>query len=179
VEIDTATPDTGAQDQTTDPTQDDAQVDWKVEADKWKSLSRKHEKSAKDTATELDKIRQANQTEQEKAIEAAKAEARQEGARSMAARIVDAEIKAAAAGKLASDQVTVLLQRLDRTQFLDNSGEVDLDEVAKFVDGLAPKNGAQPRERIDLGQGKKDDAKPSAREQGLAEAQKRFPQPNK
>lgn len=172
---DTATPDAAtANGNAPDPVEDDPTVDPVADAEKWKAMARKHEREAKSARAELDKIREATQSEQEKAINAAKAEGLKEGARSMASRIVDAEIRAAAAGRLDKDQLATLLEGLDRGRFVDDDGEVDTERVAKFVNGIAPKAGSQPRERIDLGQGSRDDAKPSAREQGKAEAARRF-----
>ncbi len=53
-----------------------AETDWQAEAEKWKSLSREWEKKAKATknaAKELEELKQAQMTEQEKAIARAEA----------------------------------------------------------------------------------------------------------
>lgn len=58
----------------------ETEPDWKVEAEKWKSLSRKYEQRSKenaDKASEFDKLTEANKSEQQRLEErAAAAEAR-------------------------------------------------------------------------------------------------------
>ncbi len=125
------------------------ETDWKAEAEKWKVQARKHEERAKANATaakELDQFRQASMSEQEKAIETARAEARAEAVTAMGRRLVDAEVRAAAKGRIAD--VDALLDGLDRARFLGEDGEPDVKAINGWVDRLAPKK-AVP----DLGQG--------------------------
>jgi hypothetical protein len=86
-------------------------------------------------------------TDQEKAVEAAKAEARSEALKTVGVRLVDAEVKAACAGRKVD--VAALLEGLDRTKFLTDDGEPDSDAIEKWVDKVAPSK-AGP---LDLGQG--------------------------
>lgn len=115
---------------------------------------RRRAKTAERTATaasrelaavkaELDKIRAASMSEQEKAVAEAKAEgaktAAEEARRTFGGRLVDAELKAALAGRQLDDkQRTALLSRLDRTQFLSDDGEVDVKAVTEWADDVAP-----------------------------------------
>lgn len=129
-------------------------VDYEAEAKKWQALARKHEERAKanaNAAKELEEVRKASMTEQEKAVEAAKVEARAQAFAEAATRLVDAEFKAAAAGRLSDEQRTSLLENLDRKRFLTDDGEVDAEKVAAFVAGIAPAE--QASTLPDLGQG--------------------------
>lgn len=151
----------------------------------WKAQSRKHEDRAKaradyddlkTKAAELDKLKQSQMSEQEKAVEAAKTDARKAALVEVGAKLVDAEIRAVSAGRLSDDQRTVLLDGLDRTRFLTAEGDVDTDKVKTFVDGIAPARGDGKGGFPDLGQGRRSGGgKPSAKEAGVAEARRRYP----
>lgn len=59
------------------PTGDEGETDWKAEAEKWKSLSRKHEAQAKsnaDAAKRLKELEDADKTELQRATDTATAE---------------------------------------------------------------------------------------------------------
>jgi hypothetical protein len=131
--------------------------DLTAELEKWKSLSKKNEERAKANAAaakELEQLRQQSMTDQEKAVEQAKSEARAEALRTIGGRLVDASVRVAAAGRIPDESVVVLLQGLDRSKFLDENGEVDEKSVAAFVDGIAPKAPEpEPQGFPDLGQG--------------------------
>lgn len=137
----------------TEPT---PQVDYKAEAEKWQVLARKHEERAKanaDKAKGYDELKRSQMTEQEKAVQSARDEARTEALRESAPRLVSAEFRAAAAGRLTSDQVAELIEDLDLSKYLTDSGEVDIERVAKKVAALAP--AAEGRAFPDLGQGRR------------------------
>lgn len=137
------TPDTGDQDRT----------DWKAEAEKWQAMARKHEDRAKANASaakELEQVRQASMSDLEKAVAIAKAEARTEALREAGTRLVDAEVKAAAAGR--SVDVEALLEGLDRSRFLGEDGEPDSKAIATWVDRIAPKSESTTTS-VDFGQG--------------------------
>ncbi len=128
----------------------------------WRAQSRKHEGRAKARedyddvkakAARLDAIEAANATEQEKAAKAAREEGKAEGYREATPRIVRAEFRAAAAGRIESDRLAAILEPLDLGKFLDDSGDVDTDKVSSFVDGIAPDRG---NGFPDLGQGRRD-----------------------
>lgn len=139
-------------------------TDWQAEAEKWKTQARKHEDRAKANAaaqTELEKLKQSQMSDQEKAVAQAKAdakaEARAELVAEMGPKLIAAEIRAAAAGRLEDEQISTLIDGLNVAAFLTADGEVDTDKVTKFVDGIAPArdgNDGQPnRLTLDLGQG--------------------------
>lgn len=104
----------------------------------WKTRARaaeKEAKRAKDLEAELAKLREASMSEQEKAVEVARAEARKEAMGTANRRLVAAEVRAAAGGKLADPQDAVRFIELD--QFgVDDDGEVDAKAIARAVDEL-------------------------------------------
>jgi hypothetical protein len=131
-----APPDTGS---------DGGQVDWKAEAEKFKALARKHEDRAKGNASaaaELAKFREAQMSEQEKAVAAARREA-DETARAdergkAAGRLVAAEFRAQLAGRVDPKSLPDLLAGINPASFVADDGEVDTKAVEKFAAALAP-----------------------------------------
>ncbi|MFJ9900257.1 hypothetical protein ACIQPR_43705 [Streptomyces sp. NPDC091280] len=113
--------------------------DLQAEVDKWKALSRTNEKRWNEASAELDTFRQAQMTEQEKAIEAAKAEARNAALSEVGTSLVEAEIRAQAA----TAGVTVPTEYLDLNRFLGENGRADADKVKSFISSL-PKPSADP-----------------------------------
>jgi len=129
--------------------------DLAAELEKWKAQARKHEQRAKanaDAAKELEQLRQSTMSDQERAIAEARAAARAETISELASEVVDARIAEQAAGRLSPEQIATLTTGLNRAKFLDaETGKVDVEAVAAFVDGIAPHpTGPRP---IDLGQG--------------------------
>lgn len=133
-------PDTGAPEPADDPTPEpDAGPDLAAEVDKWKALARKQEQRAKanaDARRELEELKAQSMTDMEKAITAAREEAAAEAAKGFGARLVDAEVKAAAAGRQVD--VGALLEGLDRTRFLGDDGNPDTDAITAWLDRLTP-----------------------------------------
>jgi hypothetical protein len=136
-----------------------AVTDWQAEAEKWKAeaekeqkLKRKVEDQNKRNMTELEKLQAASLTEQEKAVAAAVQSARQEASqetlRTVGHRLVDAEVRAAAAGR--GVNVDALLQGLDRSRFLGDDLEPDVPGITAWLDALTPKRDAAG---FDIGQG--------------------------
>jgi hypothetical protein len=160
---DTGTPDTGSE-----------TVDWQVEAEKYRELAKSWEKRSKgnsEAARELKALRESSMTEQEKAVEQAREAARTETLREIGTHLVTAEFRAQAAGRLTPEQVAELVEDLDMTKYLTESGEVDAERVAKKVDALAPK----PTETSaptwpDLGQGARDSSTLALNDDGLTRA---------
>lgn len=92
-------------------------------------------KRAKSLEAELAKLREATATDSDKAIAAAKAEGAAEATNSANARIVRAEVRSLAAGKLADPMDAV--QFLDLDDFkIDANGDVDVKAIAKAIDAL-------------------------------------------
>lgn len=107
--------------------------DWKTEAEKWKTLSRKHEDAEKALKDKLTKLEQASMSEAEKAIEKAKQEGASETLKKVAERLVKSELKAIAAEK----GVTLPdLDALNLSKFATDDGEPDEAAIEKFVSSL-------------------------------------------
>jgi hypothetical protein len=105
------------------------------------SLEAERRKS-KDLETELAKLRQQGMTDAEKAIEAARAEGRAEAEKQAALRLVAAEFRIAATGKLANPDAA--LAALDLAKLLDGKGEPDTKAITALVDQLAAVPPAPP-----------------------------------
>lgn len=106
--------------------------------DRMKAERNEARKREKALQAQLEEIQRSNMTDQEKAIDEAKATARAEALGEVGAKIAAAEFKAAAAGRLTDDQMTTLLSGLDLKAFLDVDGDVDPAKVKTFVDTVAP-----------------------------------------
>lgn len=134
---------------------DGTEVDLAAEVEKWKALARKHEGKAKSNATaaqELEKLRLQSMTDQERAVEQARADARAETLREIGVSRVDDAVRVAVAGRTVD--VDALLEGLDRSRFVDDDGQPDRDAIASWVDRVAPKPSEQAvSSLIDLGQG--------------------------
>lgn len=94
------------------------------------------EKRAKALEAELEKLRLANASAEEKAVAAARAEGRTEALTAANARLVRAEVKAAAAGVLNDPDDAVNLLNLDEFE-VDEDGEVDAKAIKAAVQRLA------------------------------------------
>lgn len=159
----------------------------------WKHMARKHEGRAnsqsdyadlKAKADELDRVKAAQMSEQEKAVAAAKAEgqtaAEQAAAAKYGAQLAAAEIRIAAAGRIPDKDLVELLEDIALPKFLNTDGTVNADKVTAFVNKVAPAGtaggqaGQQQRRGPDMGQGRREASSMSARDAGRAEAQKRF-----
>lgn len=119
----------------------------------FKQRAREAERKAKAAEAELNKLREESMSDQEKAVAQAKAEGLSAGRAAMGAKLVAAEIRAHAAGRLNNEQLTTLLAGLNFAGFIDEAGEVDLTTVAAFVDGIAPAPISDGPVFPDLGQG--------------------------
>jgi hypothetical protein len=128
--------------------------DLAAELEKWKAQARKNEERAKANAAaakELEEFRKASMSDTEKAIDEAKAAARAEALAEVGSRLVDAEVRVAAAGRAVD--VDALLDGLNRSRFLADDGQPDGEAIAEWVDRIAPKGEPGARQPVDMGQG--------------------------
>jgi hypothetical protein len=122
---------------------DTAATDPSAEVEKWKNLARKHEERAKANAkaqAELDQLREASASEQDRAIAAARKEAATEAAKNFGSKLAEAQFRVAAAGLLDRDQLDGLLEVVDLTRFVDDNGDPDIDAITAAVSRVAPKS---------------------------------------
>lgn len=140
----------------TDPKADEAQdtdeseTDLKAELEKWKAMSRKNEAQAKANASatkELEAIKKASLTDQERLIESTRDETRQAMRLEFAGKLVDAELKSALTGKVLEGNA---LLDFNKSAFIDDSGDIDTEAIQAWVEAhTKPAEPSFP----DLGQG--------------------------
>jgi len=127
-------PDQNADQQAADtaPPADDAVAKATAEAEKWKALARKHEESAKanrDAAKKLAEFEAANQSDLEKAVNAARAEGLAEATTRANSRLVSAEARALAAEAQFRNPATAV-RLLDLSDVaVTEGGEVDTEAI--------------------------------------------------
>lgn len=100
-----------------------------------RSSRRAAERRLRDMEAELNRFRESTMSETEKAIDKARREALAEAQTSFNRRIVQAEVRAAAAGKLADPEDAIRFLDLDDFK-VGNDGEVDTKAITSALDGL-------------------------------------------
>ncbi|ARZ66904.1 hypothetical protein SMD11_1243 [Streptomyces albireticuli] len=121
-----------------------------AEIDKWKAMSRKNEERFKSVSQELDGFRQSQMTDTEKAIEAAKVEARNAALSEVGTKLVDAELRAASS---AAGVSLPGAEYLNFGSFLDEDGNPDSAQIEAFVSSL-PKPSSAPSYARNIGLGR-------------------------
>ena len=145
-----------ADDTTTD---DDVQTEDETDDEEhdgidWKAMARKHEREAKRAAAELDKVRKANQSEQEKAIDAAKNEGRTSALVEAGTKVAAAEIKAALTG-IVPDPKTIV-EDLNLAKYVTEDGDVDEAAVKTLREKYAALGNGRKSPSFDGGAKEKD-----------------------
>ncbi|NUK07470.1 hypothetical protein HRW18_05460 [Streptomyces lunaelactis] len=118
----------------------------------WKAMARKHEKRAKDNLAELEKLRAANMSEQEKAVAEAEKKGRTAAAADYGTKLASAEFRAACAA--AQIDLGEAAEFIDVSRFVGDDGEVNVTAIKSAVtkfSKLAPKGAG--RSGGDLGGG--------------------------
>lgn len=147
----------------------------------WQHQARRHEARANRAAdydavvAERDRLRSQTQTAEERALTEAREAGKAEARAAALPRLLQAEFRAAATGRLNEDQLRDVTDPLDPQKFLTSEGEVDTDKVKRFVDGIAPA-GDPKRWPSDMGQGRRTVVPQNARDAGRAAAARRFGQ---
>lgn len=137
----------------------------------------------KTKAAEFDKLQEANATELEKAVKAADAAARADVTSKTNARLVGAEVKAAAAHAGFNDPADAVIQLRDQIAGVkvDDNGDVDEAAVKALIAELATAKPylvkADTRPAPLPGQGLHQPSRTPGRDAGKAEAVKRFGKP--
>lgn len=138
----------------------------KEQAAYWKFHARQHESKAKSREdydqqkADAEKWRQAQKeqmTPDQKAIDAAKEEARAEERRKIAPRLVKAEFKAKAKN-VDEELLEAFLEDLDHTKYLNADGDVDAEKVKTRVEKLTPKQQQQQQRQNHQGYRRSDGA---------------------
>jgi len=145
-----------------------AEPDWKAEARKWENRAKEN----KDAADELEKLKAANMSEQEKAVKAAKDEGRTAALAEAAPRIAQARLEAAAAR--AGVDLGEFAEFIDLAKFVDQDGQVNDKAIKAAVDKfskLAPKGAGRSGGDMGGGGGSGDQA--ASLDKQIEEATKR------
>jgi hypothetical protein len=129
-------------------------------AEYWREKAQKHEKIWKSRADDYDALKakaakhdaleRELMSDKDKAVAQAKDDADAAARNTYAPKLVAAEFKAAAAGRIDAERLATIIEPLDLSKFLDAAGDVDTAKVSKFVDGIAPK---APEQRGPTSQG--------------------------
>lgn len=101
--------------------------------EKWKALSRTNEARWKAAEKKLKELEEAQMTDQEKAIEAARVEARKAALSEVGTKLAKAEVRVQAS----KAGVEVPTDYLDLSRFLGEDGETDTEKVKTFIASLA------------------------------------------
>jgi phage-related minor tail protein len=96
----------------------------------------KYRKELRTAQTELEKVRKAGLSEQEKAVTEAEQRGAQNAAAKVGARLVRAEFRAAAAGQVDKDTLSAYLEDVDLSKFLDDDGEPDTKAIEARIKRL-------------------------------------------
>jgi hypothetical protein len=96
----------------------------------------KYRRELRAAQAELEKVRQAGLTEQEKAVAAAKAEGMTEALKAAGPRLVRAEFRAAAAGQVDKQTLDAYLEDVDLSKFLGDDGEPDTKAIEARIKRL-------------------------------------------
>ena len=153
----------------------------------WKAQSRKHEQRAKtfgnltadelaelrDKASKHDALEHELMSDKDKAIAEARKAAESEARSGMLPKLVNAEFRAAAAGKVAADKLAAALEFTDVSKFVKD-GEVDVEKVGKFIESLIPSQQQQKKGPTSFGMGPRPQSGSAPGDQGRAQAEKRF-----
>lgn len=143
----------------------------------WKHQARKHENTVKARgdydalkakAAEADRLRQERETESEAAVRKAREEGEAEARKALVPSLVASAFRAEAKGVLTDEQRDALLEDLDLSRYLTDTGEVDTDRVAKKVAAIAPKGDDRGKGRTPGtgGQGRREERKVSGTDTG-------------
>lgn len=97
----------------------------------------KYRKELRAAQSELEKVRKAGLTEQEKAVAEAEQRGRSAALASTGARLARAEFRAAAAGQVDKETLDAYLEDVDLSKFLSEDGEPDTKAIEGRIKKLA------------------------------------------
>ncbi|AJC53989.1 hypothetical protein [Streptomyces sp. 769] len=126
-------------------------TDWKAHARTWEERARSNKAELDGLQAEVEKMRQERMSDAEKALEAAKADARAAALSEVGTKLASAELRAAAA-KASVELTEEITSALDLSKFLAE-GEPNADAIQSFVQALASKQPAQPKFAQNIGIG--------------------------
>lgn len=129
------------------------ETDWKAEARKWQDRAKANHGASK----ELEELRKRTETDQERAVRAAREEARTEALREVGVARAEDAIRFSVGDKVPEKELDELLEDLNLARFLNDDGSVDRKKVSAYVARITP---AEKGRIPDLGQGPRGNGKP-------------------
>ena len=148
-DVETAVPETSAE----EPGQPAPQLDdpGKRALDAERRARREAEKAHKEASAELENLRKQFMTDQERAVVEAKEAGRTEALTAMGGKLVEAEFRVAAAGRVPTETLNRILGAIDVKPFVDQDGQPNSKAIIEFIEGIAPAE--REPDPLDLGQG--------------------------
>jgi hypothetical protein len=125
----------------------------------FKSRARDAEKRAKAAERELERLKTASMSEQERAVAVAEATGWQKATVEAGKRLASAEIRAQASEK--GLDATAFLEDLDLSRFVDENGDPDEGAIGKAIGRWAQLSPKSPRPTGDIGQGVRGGKQPA------------------
>lgn len=136
-------------------------------------LAREREKYAdyaelKRKAAEAERLTRERETEHEKAVREAAEKAQQDATAAIRPKLVMAEFRAAAAGKITPERLATLTEDIDLNRYVKDDGSVDLDKITAKVGAWTPAPTEPPRTtpRPDRSQGSQGSVKSTGVDKG-------------
>ncbi len=114
------------------------ETDWKAEAEKWKTHARKHEqlwKDSKPAVDELEKLKAAQMSDMEKAVQEAEARGRSDAAKTYGEKIAAAKLEAALTGVVPDPSAVV--EDLNLSKYVTDTGDVNAEAVTALREKFA------------------------------------------
>lgn len=154
----------------------------------WQAYARYHEdahkglaakwKEAEPKLQQYESVVAASRTDQEKAVDAAKAEGARAGSAALIPQILAAKLEAASGGRITAEDAAARVAFLDKNLFLGADGLADTAKVEQWVKGqagaLPPASGKPHGFPPDMGQGPRGGNEPlTGKAAGEAMAKKR------
>lgn len=140
-------------------------IDWKANARKHERLWKRSSQQIEDLKAQLDKAKEATQTEQEKALEEARKQAAEEARTELTAELRKERLQSAvarqAAGKFADVDDAIRLLDLEDDDIFDEEGKVNAENLNSALDDLLDRKphlassvvGKKPAGDADAGKG--------------------------
>lgn len=127
-------------------------------------------------AADADRLQKQHETDQEKAVREAREQGETAARSTMAPRLVLAEMRAAASGRIDPDRFAELTEDVDLSRYLTDTGEVDMDRVRRKVDAWAPHQQGEIGDQAQHGSRGRGDG--NAQTQGQQRSQPGRPKPD-
>lgn len=134
--------------------------DWKTQSRTWEKRAKADAREADKLRAELDRLRQAQMSEAEKAIDNARAEGEKAGLVKASGLLVKARLEAALA-HLDDDARDALIEGVDVKRFVGDDATPNADAIKTWAERVAPKKNSANQGFPDLGAGRRQLSPPT------------------